>query len=53
MKDLDVKMERQFLEGKIKEEGPFDEMLINGDAAVPGVKSLDGIFKRLMEEGER
>jgi adenine-specific DNA-methyltransferase len=53
MKDLDPKIERQFLEGKIKAEGPFDEMLINGDAAVPGVKSLDGIFKRLMEEGER
>ena len=53
MKDLDPKIEREFLEKRIKAEGPFGEMLINGDAAVPGVKSLDGIFKRLMEEGER
>ena len=53
MKDLDPKTERQFLETRFKEEGFFDEILINGDSAVPGVKSLDGIFKRLIEEGER
>ena len=53
MKDFDPVVERQFLEKKIGTEGPFEEILINGDTATPGVKSLDGIFKRLMEEEER
>jgi len=53
MKDLDPKIERQFLETRFREEGFFDEILINGDSATPGVKSLDGIFKRRLEEGER
>ncbi len=53
MENLDPKIERQFLESKIKSEGPFDEILINGDTATPGIKSLDGLFKRLLEEGER
>ena len=53
MKDLDPVVERRFLEAKLKGEGPFVEMLINGDAATPGVKSLDGLFKRLLEEGEK
>jgi hypothetical protein len=49
MKDLDPVVERGFLEGKLKAEGPFDEVLINGDTATPGIKSLDGLFKRLLE----
>ena len=53
MAGLDPVVERQFLEGKLKDEGPFDEVLINGDSATPVVKSLDGLFKRLMEEKER
>ena len=53
MENLDPVLERQFLEGKLKIEDPFDEMLINGDTATPGIKSLDGLFKRLLEEGER
>lgn len=50
MEDLDPVIERRFLEGRLKAEGPFDEVLINGDTATPGVKSLDGLFKRLIEE---
>ena len=53
MVGLDPVIEREFLEGKLKAEGPFDEVLINGDSATPGVKSLDGLFKRLLEEEER
>ncbi len=53
MKGLDPATERRFLEGKLKSEGPFDEMLINGDTATPGGRSLDGIFRRLLEEGEK
>lgn len=50
---LDPVVERHFLEAKLKAEAPFDEMLINGDTATPGIRSLDGLFKRLLEEGER
>lgn len=53
MEGLDPVVERDFLEAKLKGEGHFDEMLINGDTATPGIKSLDGLFKRLLEEGER
>lgn len=53
MTDLDPAVERDFLETKLKSEGPFNEVLVNGDSATPGVKSLDGIFKRLLEEEER
>ena len=49
MADLDPKIEREFLEGMLKEEDEFDEKLINGDTATPGFKSLDSLFKRLME----
>jgi len=49
MKDLDPAVERRFLEPKIKSEGLFNEILINGDTATPGIKSLDGTFKRLVE----
>jgi adenine-specific DNA-methyltransferase len=52
MADLDLVVERKFLEVKLKDEAPFDEMLINGDAATPGFGSLDALFKQLMEEGE-
>ena len=53
MDKLDPRVEREFLESKLKSEGPFDEILINGDSATPGIKSLDPLFKRLMEEGEQ
>ncbi len=49
MGDLDPAVERKFLERKLKAEGPFDEQWINGDTATPGVSSLDGLFKRLMD----
>lgn len=52
MEGLDPVVERRFLEAKLKTEGAFDEMLINGDTATPGFRSLDGLFKRLLEEGE-
>jgi hypothetical protein len=45
--------ERRFLEGKLKAESPYDEVLVIGDSATPGVKSLDGLFKRFLEEEER
>jgi adenine-specific DNA-methyltransferase len=47
---LDPAVEREFLEARLKKIGPFDEAWINGDCAVPGVQSLDGLFKRLLEE---
>jgi adenine-specific DNA-methyltransferase len=50
--NLDPGRERKFLEEKIAKEGPFDEVFSNGDSATPGVRSLDGLFKRLLEEGE-
>lgn len=52
MEGLDPLEERQFLAARRKAEGSFDEMLINGDTATPGYASLDGLFKRLIEEGE-
>ncbi len=52
MDGLNPAVERQFLEAKLKAEGSVDEMLINADSATPGFASLDGLFKRLMEEGE-
>lgn len=53
MSGLDPKVERPFLEAKTKELGTFEEQWINGDTAAKGFASLDGLFKRLMEEGER
>lgn len=53
MEGFEPATERRFLEGKLKTEGAFEEVLINGDSATPGIKSLDGLFKRLVEEGER
>lgn len=53
MDKLDPAVERKFLEARLKQDGPFDEAWINGDCAVPGVQSLDGLFKRLLEEEEK
>ena len=53
MTGLDPKVERLFLEAKTKELETFEEQWINGDTAAKGFASLDGLFKRLMEEGER
>lgn len=53
MTGLDPAIERAFLEAKVKELGSFEEQRINGDCAVPGFESLDGLFKRLMEEPPR
>ena len=50
---LDPVVERHFLEARLNSEDAFDELLINGDTATPSIKSLDGLFKRLIEEGER
>lgn len=49
MTDLDPKAERTFLEAGVARLGDFEERWINGDCAVPGFVSLDGLFKRLME----
>jgi adenine-specific DNA-methyltransferase len=49
MTDLDPKAERTFLEAEVAKLGDFEEKWINGDCAVPGFASLDGLFKRLME----
>jgi len=53
MAGLDPAVERPLLEAQAKELGPFEEQWINGDTAAKGFASLDGLFKRLMEEGER
>ena len=53
MEKLDPAVERKFLDARMKQDGPFDEAWINGDTATPGVQSLDGLFKRLLEEEER
>jgi len=51
MTGLDPSVERPFLEAQAKEIGPFEEQWINSDSAAKGFASLDGLFKRLMEEG--
>lgn len=52
MNDLHAKVEREFLEAKIKELTEagevFDELLINGNTAAVGFTSLDPLFKMLM-----
>ncbi|MCG3147237.1 MAG: hypothetical protein PCFJNLEI_00675 [Verrucomicrobiae bacterium] len=57
MAGLDPKVERTFLESKLREEKTsYDEKWINGDTvAIHGTQfqSLDGLFKQLMEEPER
>ncbi|MAT65429.1 MAG: hypothetical protein CMN57_07265 [Gammaproteobacteria bacterium] len=45
MADLDIKAERKFLQPRIK---GFDQVRINGDSAVPGIRSLDLELARAM-----
>jgi hypothetical protein len=53
MDGLDPAKERAFIEARLGAEDPAaDTVLINGDSAVPGVQSLDPLFKARMEEGE-
>ncbi|NPV52167.1 MAG: site-specific DNA-methyltransferase [Firmicutes bacterium] len=56
MDSLNIEAERAFLEGKIAKMAAdgeiWDEILINGDTPVPGVRSLDPLFKSLMMQGE-
>ncbi|MEO0080835.1 MAG: DNA methyltransferase [candidate division WOR-3 bacterium] len=56
MDGLKPKEERDFLEAKLAELSAagesYDEKFINGDCAVPGITSLDALFKRLMTAGE-
>jgi adenine-specific DNA-methyltransferase len=52
MTGLDPAVERPFLETKAKELGSFEEQWINGDSTAKGFASLDGLFKRLMSEGD-
>src|SRR5690606_37937128 len=46
-------LERRWLEPRLAETGPWDEVLCNADCATPGVRSLDPDFKRLIAEEER
>jgi len=50
MEGIDPAVERAFLEERVS---GYDRVLINGDCAVPGIESLDPLFKRLMEARER
>jgi adenine-specific DNA-methyltransferase len=52
MTGLDPVKDREFLETKAKEIGPFEEQWVNGDSAAKGFASLDALFKRLMAGGE-
>lgn len=45
MADLDIEAERKFLAPKIK---GFDEVRINGDSAVPGIRAIDLELARAM-----
>lgn len=49
---LDPAAEREWLEARLAETGPWDEVLCNGDSGTPGVHSLDPEFKRLIAEPE-
>jgi adenine-specific DNA-methyltransferase len=49
---LDPAAERGWLETRIADTGPWDDVLCNADSAIPGVRSLDPDFKRLMSEPE-
>jgi hypothetical protein len=40
--------DRRFLEEKIGDRGAWDEFWTNGPCAVPGIRSLDSLFKRLV-----
>ena len=52
MTGLDPIKDREFLEAKAKEIGPFEEQWVNGDSAAKGFASLDALFKRLMAGDE-
>jgi adenine-specific DNA-methyltransferase len=52
MTGLDPVKDREFLEAKAKETGPFEEQWVNGDSAAKGFASLDALFKRLMAGDE-
>lgn len=52
MTGLDPVTDREFLESKSKEFGPFEEQWVNGDSAAKGFASLDGLFRRLMAGDE-
>ena len=51
MADLKPADERAFIAKQLKTAGDFDERWINGDSAVPGINSLDSLFKRLVDGG--
>jgi hypothetical protein len=52
MTGLDPITDREFLESKAKEFGPFEGQWVNGDSAAKGFASLDTLFKRLMAGDE-
>jgi len=52
MTGLDPVKDREFLEAKAKEIGPFEEQWVNGDSAAKGFASLDALFKQLMAGDE-
>jgi adenine-specific DNA-methyltransferase len=58
MGELDPSVERAFLEERIEPDA-YDDILINGDGAVPAdggrppVRSLDPIFKQIVEQDQR
>ena len=49
---LDLVVDREFLETKLKENARSDEMLINGDQRHRGAGRWDALFEQLMEDGE-
>ena len=52
MTGLDPVKDREFLEAKAKEIGPFEEQWVNGESAAKDFASLDPLFKRLMAGDE-
>ena len=52
MTGFDPVKDREFLEAKAIEIGPFEERWVNGDSAAKEFASLDALFKRLMTGGE-
>ena len=52
MTGLDPVKDREFLEVKAKEGGPFEEQWVNGESAAKDFASLDPLFKRLMTGDE-
>jgi adenine-specific DNA-methyltransferase len=52
MTGLDPVKDREFLEAKGREVGPFEKRWVNGDSTAKDFASLDLLFKRLMAGGE-